>query len=140
MKTRTAVLLCVAGGLQLLIGCTGTNALPLNDILLGIQDSGTTVHVRPADRLTIILSANPSTGYSWVQTAADANLLTKEQDKNVPLEASAGGAVGQPVVQVLVYSVGSITSETTTPLILEYRLADSTTTIMTFYITVDITP
>jgi predicted secreted protein len=79
---RMIALLCVAGLLQGLGGCTG---LPqIRTLLLDQRDDGTTLAVTYADRLVLLLGANPTTGFDWALTADSAAAVSLVEKKFVP--------------------------------------------------------
>jgi predicted secreted protein len=134
MRKRMIGALYVAS-VCLLTGCGWLAEVgqPPQRILLDMRDSGTTVQGEVGDHLIIILAANPSTGYDWVQTGGDPQILGISQQKFVPLGAVGDVNVGQGGVDVLDFLLGHAG---TTQLTLGYKKGTSQP-VGTFAITIE---
>lgn len=83
----------------LLAGCGG-GAAP-RPVEVGAEADGSSVRLEPGQELRITLASNPTTGYSWAETApADPGVLRLVSNDYVQGGSDAPGAGG---TQVLVY-------------------------------------
>jgi inhibitor of cysteine peptidase len=64
------------------------------------SDNGSTIHVRPRDRIVIRLPENPTTGYRWAPEAGDDRVISLVSSEFAP---PAGGGVGAGGAVALVF-------------------------------------
>lgn len=95
----TAMLLIVGG-----CGPAGGSARQLRE-----QDSGQTVELRAGDRLEVILAGNPTTGYTWEQTAGDPAILKLAGEPSYTSESTLAGAGGTYVFRYAAVAPGETT-------------------------------
>jgi predicted secreted protein len=121
VRSKAVALLCVVAGLPFIVGCP----IPLRPVqqvkLLDAHNDGDTVTGNQGDILLIVLAANPTTGYAWVQldpwTPGEGQpIVAYDQEWYVPLDG--GGLTGQGGVEVLQFGFGFAG---TAPLTLELR-------------------
>ena len=77
-----------------LTACQGGNGG--QPVRVGVMQSGSTVHLAPAQNLAVLLAANPTTGFSWSLDEMDTNVLTKTSNiykpqSQDPLIVGGGG-------------------------------------------------
>jgi inhibitor of cysteine peptidase len=58
------------------------------------SDNGSTIHVRPRDRIVIRLPENPTTGYRWAPEAGDDRVVSLISSEFAPPTGSGAGAGG----------------------------------------------
>ena len=122
MKSQAIALLCIVAGLPFAVG--GCPSLPpvQQTKLLDAADSGVTVTGNQADILLIVLPANPTTGFVWVQVdpwtpdSGSQPIVAYHQEWYVAGEST--GVTGQGGVEVLQFGFGYAG---TTQLTLELR-------------------
>jgi inhibitor of cysteine peptidase len=136
MKTRLVVLLGMMTVLPVLGACPG---LPDSGFtyFTDIRQDNYTGTCQVGDRVTALLRANPSTGYQWEVSAADASVLELVQSYFAPDDPSVVGGAGTLAMEFEVVGVG------TSQLVLQYvRPSDppGTPPDKTFTLTVDATP
>ncbi len=139
MKTRIISLLCVAGLLPVLGGCTDPAGIKV--IMLDMLDNGTTVQTQAGDRLIVVLLADPTTGYDWQATIDDTNVLSQAQEKFVPTNAgdSSSGTVGVGGTDVFEFDTINDGTTTLTLQLLQAGQPSSVPASSTFKITVQVT-
>jgi predicted secreted protein len=110
VKYQVIALLCVLAGLPLVVGCA---AYPLVQQMkvLDAQDDGVTVNGNPGDILLIVLPANPTTGFVWVQADpwtpdSGPRIVSYLQEWYVPLDSAGAGTVGEGGVELLEFGFG----------------------------------
>lgn len=93
----TGLVLVALGAL--LAGCGGGGAPA--PVEVGVQADGSSVRLEPGQELRVTLASNPTTGYSWAETAPpDPAVLRLVSNDYVQGGSNAPGAGG---TQVLVY-------------------------------------
>jgi predicted secreted protein len=119
MNSRMALLFCMAGVLALAAGCG--NLPPLDVLVLGPADDGTTVQVHNIDRLIIVLPANGTTGFTWQVATGDTSIVELVETKTLVFPTGPGVVVGQGGAEALTFLV--VGTEGSTNLTLENRKA-----------------
>jgi inhibitor of cysteine peptidase len=61
---------------------------------LSEQDAGRTIELRRGDKVDIVLTGNPTTGYQWEQVAGDSAILTSAGAPTFRPDSSALGSGG----------------------------------------------
>ncbi len=107
MKSKMALLLCAALVVPFAVG--GCPTVTPTIFALTANDSGTTVDAAVGDRVLIFLAANPTTGYTWQQTAGDTTILDLVSDTFVPTSSAVVGGGGVEFFRYDVIATGSTT-------------------------------
>jgi predicted secreted protein len=107
VRSKARHRLILLGGLLLLFlsGCIGNTAVTAADsrisdykiMKLNKQDSGKTITVRPGTVIELELSAAGSTGYAWVITRIDKDLLVPVSEEKA-VSSAKEKRVGGPVL------------------------------------------
>lgn len=125
-------LMLMVGTLLFLAGCSSGP----QEHRYTVADSGKTVTVNAGDTVIIELAGNPTTGYSWTQTAGDIAVLKPTADEPEYTSESTG-MVGSPGTFIFRWTAEA---PGTTTIELGYRRPWETdiAPIETFSLTVDV--
>ena len=92
-------------GLALLIGLTSCGS-DGGAMRLTAADGGTRVSAAVGDTITVELTANPSTGYSWITSEIDPAMLRAVGEPSFDADSDLAGAPGVTTMEFEVLAAG----------------------------------
>jgi inhibitor of cysteine peptidase len=92
------LLLYIITASLILAACGGQGA---RTVQVREQDAGRTVALSRGDRLAVVLEGNPTTGYTWEQSAGDASILKPAGEPTFTPASQGIGAGGEVSIPFL---------------------------------------
>jgi inhibitor of cysteine peptidase len=100
--------------------------------VLSVQDAGTTVELRPGEKVELVLVGNPTTGFTWEIETLDEAVLKQSGDPLYKSDREVPGSPGKFTFRFEAVGVG----QTTLRLIYHRPFEEDTPPVDTFELTV----
>ena len=107
------VALCVVAALLAACG-SAASAGEAAEVRLTEEDAGSQIELKPGQTLVVELQSNPTTGYSWQQSAGDEAVLKPVGEVEFRQQAAGQGVVGVGGVEVLRFEAAGAGTTTLT--------------------------